>query len=255
MDIVDLKRIREARGLSLWNVYEKIRISVNNLDALERGDFGTLPPAIYARKFIRDYADFLGQDSSRLLGEYENYLASLCPPVVDPVSRTDTGKEEKPTAPKYKFPRRTFAFLAAGLILVLLGYLALSDFGKQPVEDAKIFPAAPPAVEDNPVTKDQPVPPESKTEITKDAAPPAQTPPGGAQHLAIEARELTWLRIRSDKNPPQQLLMNPGERIERYAEQYFIIDIGNAGGVALSLQGKPLGSLGKSGEVVHLRLP
>lgn len=250
-----MKRIREARGLALWDVYEKIRISVNNLDALEKGDFGALPPAIYARKFIRDYADFLGQDSGHLLGEYENYLASLRPPVVDPAPRTDPGKEEEPTAPKYKFPRWTFAFLAAGLLLVLLGYLALSDYGKHPVEDAKIFTAAPPAVEDNPVTKDQPAPPEDKAVIKEEPAPPVQTPPGGAQHLAIEARELTWLRIRSDKNPPQQLLMNPGERIERYAEQYFIIDIGNAAGVALSLQGKPLGSLGKSGEVVHLRLP
>lgn len=259
MDSVDWKSIRETRGLSLRDVYEKTRISVNNIEAMESGDFGSLPPAVYARKFIRDYAALLGEDSSHLLEEYENYLTSLRPPVVDLVNRTGTEKEGYPGTAGHKPRGWILAFLAAGFILVLLGYLAISDYGKRLVEGGKIFNAAPPANGDNPrgqISNLSPrsVQPGGNAAIRKGAAASGQTP-GGAYHLAIEARELTWLRIRSDQKPPQQLLMNPGERVERYADQYFILDIGNAGGVALSLQGAPLSSPGKSGEVVHLKLP
>jgi hypothetical protein len=49
-------------------------------------------------------------------------------------------------------------------------------------------------------------------------------------------------------------LLKPGEKIEKSASQ-FMIDIGNAGGIAIEFQGKSLGNLGKQGEVVHLTLP
>ncbi len=57
------------------------------------------------------------------------------------------------------------------------------------------------------------------------------------------------------RNPSYQVLLKPGERIERTAADFFLLDIGNAGGVNLTFQGKPLGSLGKQGEVIHVRLP
>ena len=70
----------------------------------------------------------------------------------------------------------------------------------------------------------------------------------------MEARELTWLRIKADHNPPYEILLKPGEKIEKSASQ-FMIDIGNAGGITIEFQGKSLGNLGKQGEVVHLSLP
>ena len=74
-------------------------------------------------------------------------------------------------------------------------------------------------------------------------------------HLVIEARELSWIRITEDRNPSYQVLLKPGDRIERMASDFFQLDIGNAAGVNLIFQGKPLGSLGKQGQVIHLRLP
>jgi cytoskeleton protein RodZ len=76
-----------------------------------------------------------------------------------------------------------------------------------------------------------------------------------ALHLVIEARESSWLRITEGRTPAYQVLLKPGEKIERTASDFFLLDIGNAGGVNLIFQGKPLGSLGKQGQVIHLRLP
>ena len=107
-----------------------------------------------------------------------------------------------------------------------------------------VKPAAPPA---GPAT----APPQpGATPVTpRPAAPDKQLT------LVVEARELTWLRITEGRNPSQQVLLKPGERIERRAADFFLLDIGNAGGVNVTFQGNPLGSLGKSGQVIHLRLP
>jgi cytoskeleton protein RodZ len=72
--------------------------------------------------------------------------------------------------------------------------------------------------------------------------------------LMIKASEETWLRITADQNQPSQILLKPGEKIERKG-LIFEIDIGNAGGIKMQFKGKNIDNLGKSGEVIHLRLP
>ena len=72
--------------------------------------------------------------------------------------------------------------------------------------------------------------------------------------LLIKASEETWLRITVDQNPPSQILLKPGEKIERKGA-IFEMDIGNAGGIKMQFRGKTIENLGKLGEVIHLRLP
>ena len=72
--------------------------------------------------------------------------------------------------------------------------------------------------------------------------------------ITMEAREMTWLRITADNNQPYEILLQPGEKIEREAS-HFIVVVGNAGGIDITFQGKSLGNLGKGGQVVHLTLP
>jgi sucrose-6-phosphate hydrolase SacC (GH32 family) len=75
-----------------------------------------------------------------------------------------------------------------------------------------------------------------------------------ASLLIISAIEETWIRIKADKNPSFQILLKPGEKFERKAV-IFDMDIGNAGGIKILFKGKNIENLGKSGQVVHLRLP
>jgi hypothetical protein len=72
--------------------------------------------------------------------------------------------------------------------------------------------------------------------------------------IIMAARDLTWLRVTTDNKPPYEVLLQPGEKIERYAS-HLVIDIGNAGGIDITFQGKSLGNLGERGQVVHLKLP
>lgn len=73
--------------------------------------------------------------------------------------------------------------------------------------------------------------------------------------LVIKASELTWIQINRDEEPPFEVMLRPGERITERASERFDLIVGNAAGVDISFQGKPLGLLGEHGEVVHLTLP
>ena len=75
-EVIDLKRLREARGLTLKDIFSVTRITVTNLEAIETGNYHLLPEPVYVRTFIKTYAGILETDSKPLLQQYESYLKS-----------------------------------------------------------------------------------------------------------------------------------------------------------------------------------
>ena len=71
--VSNLKAAREARGLSLNDVFDATRVSRINLEALENDDFDRLPPPVYTRNFIRKYAQAVGVDEKPILDRYEKH--------------------------------------------------------------------------------------------------------------------------------------------------------------------------------------
>jgi cytoskeletal protein RodZ len=76
-----LREARENKGLTLEQVQEEIRINSRFLNALELGDYNSLPTPVHVRGFLRNYARFLGLDPQPLLDRYQsvqgNNYASL----------------------------------------------------------------------------------------------------------------------------------------------------------------------------------
>lgn len=72
----ELKTKREALGLSLADLFQRTRISVAYLQAIENNDFHLLPVSVYTKNFIKTYALALGVDSEPILINYESYLNS-----------------------------------------------------------------------------------------------------------------------------------------------------------------------------------
>jgi len=80
--------------------------------------------------------------------------------------------------------------------------------------------------------------------------PPAPIVKDG-QRLEIVAKEKSWVRVIVDDQGPQDLMMNPGDSKTWSAKKKFILTFGNAGGVALTLNGTKLSPIGTSGQVVR----
>ena len=64
-----LERARKDKGLSLEEAERATKIRKRYLDGLERDDYSVLPDAVYARGFLKTYANFLGLDGDGLSEE------------------------------------------------------------------------------------------------------------------------------------------------------------------------------------------
>jgi cytoskeletal protein RodZ len=65
--IPDLAAIRGSRGVSLRQIADATRIGISYLKAIEGGKIDKLPPGIYARSYIRQYARAIEYDEAELL--------------------------------------------------------------------------------------------------------------------------------------------------------------------------------------------
>jgi len=81
---------------------------------------------------------------------------------------------------------------------------------------------------------------------------PAAVPAGAAgHHLIVEAHERSWLAVRIDGTTTKEFMLVPGDRVKLAARKGFDITVGNAGGVALTVDGKRHRPLGDHGQVVR----
>jgi transcriptional regulator with XRE-family HTH domain len=66
----NLRRLRIQRGITLPQIAEATKISVDLLNGLEQNDFTSWPGGIYARAYIRQYAYAIGVDPDATVDEF-----------------------------------------------------------------------------------------------------------------------------------------------------------------------------------------
>ncbi|MBX9689003.1 MAG: DUF4115 domain-containing protein [Candidatus Obscuribacterales bacterium] len=69
-----LKSAREAQGLTLVQVYERTKIPLNHLQAVESGDTEDLPEPVFIFGFIKRYSECVGLDGQVLADEYRAHV-------------------------------------------------------------------------------------------------------------------------------------------------------------------------------------
>jgi cytoskeletal protein RodZ len=69
----DLAALRNQKGISLHQIAEATKIGVRYLEAIEGGQFKSLPGGIYSVSYIRQYARAIEVNEGELL---ERYLQS-----------------------------------------------------------------------------------------------------------------------------------------------------------------------------------
>ncbi len=73
--------------------------------------------------------------------------------------------------------------------------------------------------------------------------------------LTVKATEEVWVETWVDGAKPVDVILKPGESLERRASQGVFLVIGNAGGVEINFDGELIELFGQSGKVVRLKLP
>jgi cytoskeleton protein RodZ len=273
--ILDLKGIREVKGLSLREISRQTRIRVSFLEAIEKGEFKRLPEPIYAKPFISIYSRILGVDDKPILARYDECVAIPAAQKPEKHVRKEQWAQSfacSETGDWLKRHSMTIAWSLMAMAVVIIGILLSSD-------RPEIRSPANPILQNKekmPETAPSPLTAATETGIkTEEIAAPAagqeapstvsqtgQAPEAAKENteglpygITIEAMEASWVRLTEDSNKSRQTLLNPGEKMTGRAREKFKIDIGNAGGVKIDFQGKTLESIGKRGEVIHLTLP
>ncbi|MFH0810548.1 MAG: RodZ domain-containing protein [Pseudomonadota bacterium] len=131
--------------------------------------------------------------------------------------------------------------------------------GQMPKQPQTVKPNKQPVTNPPERAKPKPKPAEAPTTNPSsigEAKSPNSPPPAPKRHvLGVSASRPTWLRVNRDGSLIKEYLLREGERLSLEAADRFHILVGNAGGVDLRLDGKPVGALGQLGEVVSLTLP
>ena len=96
-----LTRAREARGLTLHDAERDTRISRRYLQALESGELDVIPAPVYARGFLRSYAQYLGLDPQEAMARYPRAEDVPAPQG----SRSQPRQQQKPQQQRGRLPQ------------------------------------------------------------------------------------------------------------------------------------------------------
>lgn len=231
----ELKRERELRGISLKEISDSTKISIRFLEALEEDRFDIMPGKFFIRAALRSYAKFIGLEEHSVLNKYyEGFL----------LQEKAQEAEEQKRKELLEIPKKrkrmivsviVFAFLL-GLLSLLYIFFPKTATSPYPEEqNAPIF-----LQEEKPV---QPPPTESET-------PAEPLPEQKELSLEISFLELTWIQVYADGELKLEGNKEPGERAAVKAGQELLIHLGNAGGIAYTLNNKQGRKFGRSGAVV-----
>lgn len=230
-----LKTLRNRKELDLKTISDETRIAVGTLRLLEAEAYEKLPDEVFVKGFLRAYANMLGTDANRIIQSYlvgrHQYFQSI--QFENSLARTG-----KSFWPHLMLSAGLFACIIVASVAILKNH---NDNQEPDVNTSKL----------------------EKIEITNTAStdtadiqsPTIQEEVRADQLLQINAVEETWLKIIIDNQDPKQYSLNPGDHLELKATAGFNLLIGNATGVQIRLNNRPIAVDGRHGQVVTLKLP
>jgi cytoskeleton protein RodZ len=244
-----LKRTRESKRVTLRQIANTTRIAVSALDAIERNDIKKLPGGIFARSFVRAYASELKLDVEQTVSEFfAQFPEAVEGPTPPSIDQPDTLASRLPGG----------ILRAAMLAVPAVALVAWMLFGSrapsrhEPPPLSVPVPAAQPEVA-------PPPPARSASDVVPAGgalSEPVQAPEAQASPLTLHltARAECWVSITADGREVVSRLMGVGEEEAVRAVSELRIKVGDASAVGLRLNGSPVRPLGRTGQVVSLRI-
>jgi cytoskeleton protein RodZ len=239
----EFRSAREARSLSLSDVAERLHIRSVYLAAIEDEDWNAIGAPVYVRGFMRTYARFLGLDAESAVARFSASLPAA--PVATAARPAPANANEKrggdPAGPSLA---AILSIVAAVVVVAFVGYefyqYRAGAPAAVPVADSSAAPAVAAGDAETPAPA---VPP---------AAPSARSTPAAKRGLSLRVTETSWLRVTVDGTVVLEGTLPPGSA-KSFTGKTADVRVGNAGGVRIAVNGRPLGRLGASGDVVERR--
>ncbi len=231
----ELKRERELRGISLKEIADSTKINIRFLRALEEDRFDMLPEKFFTRGIIRSYANYIGLDEHSVLNTYlEGLQTREKQQGPEEVKKSDAIEDNEPLRDNKKS-----IFLFALTVLVILALTVILYIVFQRDEEP------PPSSSET-----QSVPAKTQEE-TITLPPVVEEEPEIEEGLNMEftVQQETWIEVFADQEMLDSGVKYPGERLQYKARKEFLIHIGNAGGIAYTINNQDGIKFGEPGAV------
>jgi cytoskeletal protein RodZ len=227
-----LKGFRQQRELAIETLAAKTKIAVHCLKAIEDSAHDRLPPPAYVKSFIRTYAKALDADADEAV---KLYLTDL---------EQQENEKKQHLRRRAKFGALRQILMAAGVIIGILLLLRYSDTGLDPQQDHRRAATQ---------VNDRPTPPAAGMDTVDGRTAPE--PASQTLKLEVIAVEQTWLKVIVDGQRARSYNLKPEDRLELEGTNNFNLMIGNATGLKILLNDRPVKIFGNSGQVVSLKIP
>ena len=240
----ELRRERLIRNVPLDEISAATKISIRLLTALEASDVSKLPAPVFTRGFIRSYARHLGLDPDEMVNAY---LADLAP------GRPGAGSKKVGLRSRFLRGRRAAAgtiVVSVTAILLVLGLIARPErrsTSSVPIAQRRLAPVN---------FKNVAASPGPSPSVQEEH--PAETEKAAVGvSMVLEFDQDSWTEVTAaDGHPIFSGLSRRGTSQRFESADGFRLTLGNAGGVRVTIDGRPLEPLGASGQVVrNLALP
>jgi cytoskeletal protein RodZ len=241
-----LKKIRETKNLSLEEVSERTRITKKIISTIEEDRLHEISPLFYARSFVKSYAQFLGVLEEKIIKEYLSTGQKRDIPQL-------ILKGEKVQGDWFNKHKKRISIVALVIISVCImffGFVQMKKFVRNVYLKHRAHAGERQKQKDTEKKKKRelaakdaflaPLQKKSNLIITEKKE--------SGIELKIQARYNTWIQVVGDGTLLFSGALKRGTSDIWKAKKEIRLELGNAGGVILSLDGKNLGSPGKKGE-------
>jgi len=241
-----LRQARERRGISLRQIAASTKISASALEALERNDISKLPGGLFSRAFVRSYALEVGLDPDETVREFLDRFSQETVPTAQSVAAEVPAYEREFEEQRRRAALIVKATLISLPILAVVLYFTMRGRGG-------------PRASQTVVTSTSTVP--AQVETPPPTAPPAPAPaasaapvPAGQIRLDLHPTAECWVSLTIDGRRLFARILQPGERQVHDVAREAVIEVGDAGAFAYSINGREGRPVGNKGQVKVLRL-
>jgi cytoskeletal protein RodZ len=232
-----LQAIRLEKKISLEQVAALTRIGVGNLLLVEQENHEQLPAEVFVKGFLRAYAAAIGADGDEAVRLYESSLDG-----VRKITESEASVGKSETRLGWKL------IISFGLLLCIVAvFIMVISILRHTAGTNESSQSTPPAAEEKSVATDS----REGAGLSLESAKKVPE----RLSLQITALENTWVKVIIDEKESTAYNLSSGDDIELEATSGYNLLIGNAGGIKITLNDKPVAIPGKSGQVVTIHLP
>jgi cytoskeletal protein RodZ len=234
----ELKRKREAAGLTLEQISARTKINRDILFNFENGDFSQLPYT-YVRLFLRTYAQEIGEDPQKVLRDLEEYLGQASESTVPSIPSQDTREDKQTLGNNNKkitiTPERSRNFISALIALIIIVFL-IAVLKQIFVDESQTFSTKITSVSEGYAT-------DTTTQKIVDTIVAAQI--NRQLSLVMLTRDSCWVKVTIDGKDSFEGTLPPRFKREIKANERFEIVVGRPGEINLILNERDLGPVGE----------